>query len=49
MTPLDSMNPAQREAITLSPDVSNIKDILIVAGAGSGNENTRPPLANVHP
>tara|TARA_B100000700_G_C15052048_1_gene860790 strand:+ start:1743 stop:3671 length:1929 start_codon:yes stop_codon:yes gene_type:complete len=36
MTPLDSMNPAQREAITLSPDVSNIKDILIVAGAGSG-------------
>ena len=36
MTPLDSMNPAQREAITLAPDGSNIKDILIVAGAGSG-------------
>lgn len=36
MTPLDNMNPPQREAITLTPDVNQVRNILIVAGAGSG-------------
>jgi DNA helicase-2/ATP-dependent DNA helicase PcrA len=33
---LSSFNKAQKEAVTLSADPSVIKDILIVAGAGSG-------------